>query len=334
MANKAVNNVKLGAFVLGGLLFLVLLLYMIGKNRNLFGSTYVLKARFEHVQGLVAGNNVRYSGIEAGTVKRLKILNDTALEVTMVIDDKMKNIIRKNAIVSIGTDGFVGNKIVNILPARQPAPLAEEGDVLLSRKAIDTDEMLQTLYKTNNDIAIIAAELKTTVQRVNNSSALWALLNDKSISDDLRASVAQIRKATTKAGDMTENLATLVTDVKEGKGSIGMLLKDTAFAAKLNEAVNKIKSVGDETDSLVAGINKMIADIREDANSGKGPLNAMLKDSALVAKLNTSLDNIQKGTDGFNQNMEALKNNFLLRGYFRKLEKRKKKEMKSATAAQ
>lgn len=334
MANKAVNNVKLGAFVLGGLLFLVLLLYMIGKNRNLFGSTYVLKARFEHVQGLVAGNNVRYSGIEAGTVKRLKILNDTTLEVTMVIDDKMKNIIRKNAIVSIGTDGFVGNKIVNILPARQPAPLAEEGDVLLSRKAIDTDEMLQTLYKTNNDIAIIAAELKTTVQRVNNSSALWALLNDKSISDDLRASVAQIRKATTKAGDMTENLATLVTDVKEGKGSIGMLLKDTAFAAKLNEAVNKIKSVGDETDSLVAGINKMIADIREDANSGKGPLNAMLKDSALVAKLNTSLDNIQKGTDGFNQNMEALKNNFLLRGYFRKLEKRKKKEMKSATAAQ
>lgn len=334
MANKAVNNVKLGAFVLGGLLFLVLLLYMIGKNRNLFGSTYVLKARFEHVQGLVAGNNVRYSGIEAGTVKRLKILNDTTLEVTMVIDDKMKNIIRKNAIVSIGTDGFVGNKIVNILPARQPAPLAEEGDVLLSRKAIDTDEMLQTLYKTNNDIAIIAAELKTTVQRVNNSSALWALLNDKSISDDLRASVAQIRKATTKAGDMTENLATLVTDVKEGKGSIGMLLKDTAFAANLNEAVNKIKSVGDETDSLVAGINRMIADIREDANSGKGPLNAILKDSALVVKLNTSLDNIQKGTDGFNQSMEALKNNFLLRGYFRKLEKRKKKEMKSATASQ
>lgn len=318
--------------MLGGLLFLVLLLYMIGKNRNLFGSTYVLKARFEHVQGLVAGNNVRYSGIESGTVKRVKILNDTTIEVTMIIDNKMKNIIRKNAVASIGTDGFVGNKIVNILPAKQPAPLAEEGDVLSSRKPIDTDEMLQTLYKTNSDIAVIAAELKTTVQRVNNSNALWALLNDNSIPEDLRMSIAGIRKATIKAGDMTENLESIVAYVNEGKGSAGMLLKDTSFAINLNEAVSKIKAVGREADSLVAGINKIVAEIREDANSGKGPLNAMLKDSALVVKLNTSLDNIQKGTDGFNQNMEALKHNFLLRGYFRKQEKQKRKEEAKNTA--
>jgi len=51
MANRSVNNVKLGTFVLGGLLILVLLLYMIGKNRNLFGATYILKARFENIQG-------------------------------------------------------------------------------------------------------------------------------------------------------------------------------------------------------------------------------------------------------------------------------------------
>ena len=89
---------------------------MIGKNRNLFGATYVLKARFENVQGLVAGNNVRFSGIQAGTVKKVKILNDTVIEVTMIIETKMKTIIRKNAIASIGTDGLVGNKVVNIIP--------------------------------------------------------------------------------------------------------------------------------------------------------------------------------------------------------------------------
>jgi phospholipid/cholesterol/gamma-HCH transport system substrate-binding protein len=65
---------------------------MIGKNRNLFGSTYELKARFGNVQGLVSGNNVRFSGIQAGTVKRVKILSDTVIEVTMVIDRKMKSI--------------------------------------------------------------------------------------------------------------------------------------------------------------------------------------------------------------------------------------------------
>ena len=134
MAKRGINNVKLGAFALAGLIFLVLLLYMIGKNRNLFGSTYTLKARFENIQGLVTGNNVRFAGIEAGTVKRIKIQNDTTVEITMIIDKKMLNVIRKNAMVSIGTEGFVGNKVVNIVPSRQPSPLAEEGDMLVSKK--------------------------------------------------------------------------------------------------------------------------------------------------------------------------------------------------------
>jgi phospholipid/cholesterol/gamma-HCH transport system substrate-binding protein len=331
MAKRAISNLKLGVFVLGGLFFLVLLLYMIGKNRSLFGSTYVLKARFENVQGLVAGNNVRFSGIQAGTVKRVQILSDTVIEVTMIIETKMKDIIRKNAVVSIATDGLVGNKVVNIVPAGQPAPLAEEDDVLVSKKSVNTDEMLQTLYKTNNDIAAIAANLKTTVQQINNSSALWALLNDQSIPHELRTSLTNIRLATGKAGNMANDLHDIVMDVKGGKGSLGAILTDTSFAYNLNEAILKIKTVGDEADSLAGEINKVVAGIRQDVNSGKGTVNALLKDSLMTMKLNASLDNIQKGTDGFNQNMEALKHNFLLRGYFKKQEKQKRKEEAKST---
>ena len=322
MAKRSVNNIKLGAFVLGGLLFLVLLLYMIGKNRDLFGKTYVLKARFENIQGLVSGNNIRFSGIRAGTVKRVKILNDTVIEVTMLIETKMKNIIRKNAIVSIGTDGLVGNKVVNIIPSRQPAPLAVEGDFLISKKAVDTEDMLQTLSKTNNDVAVIASELKSTVQSFNSCSALWEILNDKSLPQDLRMAVANIRSATGKAGNMVDNLNSIITDVKNGKGSAGALLTDTSFAQNLNEAVLKIKSVGENADKLAAEISKVVAGINKDLNNGRGTANALLKDSMMVVKLNASLDNIQKGTDGFNQNMEALKHNILFRGYFRKLEKK------------
>ncbi len=328
MAKRIINSVKLGTFVLAGLIVLVLLLYMIGKNRNLFGSTYVLKVRFENTQGLVAGNNVRFSGIQAGTVKKIKILTDTVIEVSMVIEKQMLNIIRKNAVVSIGTDGLVGNKVVNIVPARQPGALAAQGDILESQKVTSTDEMMQTLNKTNNDVSVIAADLKITVQRINSSSALWALLNDESIPRDLRNSVANIRMATGKAGTMVYNLNDIVMDVKKGKGSVGALLTDTSFAKNLNEAVLKIKTVGDQTDSLAGEINKLVKGIRKDVNTGRGAVNALLKDSMMVIKLNSSLDNIQKGTDGFNQNMEALKHNFLLRGYFRKQEKRKDKELK------
>jgi phospholipid/cholesterol/gamma-HCH transport system substrate-binding protein len=324
MAKHTTNYIKLGSFVLAGLLFLVILLYMMGKNRNLFGNTYVLKVRFENIQGLVAGSNVRFAGLQSGTVKKVNILADTIIEVTMIIDNKMLNIIRKNAVASIGTDGLVGNKVVNIYPVNKPAAFATPGDYLVPKKGIATEEMLQTLNNTNNDIAEIAAGLKIAVQRLNSSNALWDLMSDNTISLELKQSLTNIRLATGKADKIVTNLDNMLQDVQNGKGSVGTLLKDTSFAANLNEAVGKIKAVGIEADSLAKEINKLVAGIQQDVNNGTGPLNALLKDSAMVLKLHSSLENIQKGTDGFNQNMEALKHNFLFRGYFRKKEKQKR----------
>lgn len=334
MAKKIINNVKLGIFVLGGLLFLILLLYMIGKNRSLFGNTYVLKARFENVQGLVPGNNVRFAGIQAGTVKRIIIIADTLIEVTMIIDSRMKDVIRKNAIVSIGTDGLVGNKVVNIVPSKERSSLALEDDILPAKKAVNTDEMLQILYNTNNDAAVIANGLKEAILRINNSNALWTLLNDNSLPQGFRSSVSNIRSASVKANAMVNDLQIVIAGIKNRKGSLGQLLQDTLFAYNLNEAVQKIKSVGDEAMALSTELKQVVAGIQQDINTGKGTVNSLLKDSLLVVKLNTSLDNIQKGTEGFNQNMEALKHNILFRGYFRKLEKQKKKEQSKSLTQQ
>ncbi len=328
MANRNIHNVKLGLFVLAGLLFLILLLYMIGRNRDMFGSTYTLKAKFENVHGLVPGNNVRFSGIEAGTVKKVKILNDTLIEVTMRIDNKMKHIIRKDAVASIGTDGFVGNKVLNIMPSRHASPLAEDGDVLLSKKTANTEEMLETLYKTNNDVAVIAAELKNTVQRVNNSSALWSLLNDPSLPRELKMTISKIHAASGNAEKITGELHQLLADVREGKGSLGAILTDTTLVVSLNKAIQSITKVGQDADSVVHEINAAIQSLNKDIHSGQGVLQVLLTDTSFAGKLRTSLDNIQKGTDGFNQNMEALKHNFLFRGYFRKLEKQEKKKEK------
>ncbi|MDN3655512.1 MlaD family protein [Ferruginibacter paludis] len=333
MPRKKINTIKLGAFVLTGLLALVLLLYMIGKNQNLFGSTYVLKARFENIQGLVAGNNVRYAGIQTGTVKVINIVDDTTIEIVMLIEKRMLKIIRKNAVVSIGTDGFVGNKVVNISPARQRSDIAQEGDILLSKKSVATDDMLQLLSKTNTDISVIAAELKTTVQRINQSDALWSLLNDKSIPQNIRLAVANIRSATDKANNTVASFQAVASDIQQGKGSVGTLLKDTVFAANLNEAILKIKSVGGQADSLLYEISTMVAGIKEDKDNGNGTLHALFKDSGIVIKLNASLDNIQRGTDGFNQNMEALKHNFLFRGFFKKQAKQQEKENKLKNTA-
>jgi phospholipid/cholesterol/gamma-HCH transport system substrate-binding protein len=318
MAHRTANNIKLGVFVLAGLLFLILLLYMIGRNRNLFGSTYTLKARFENVHGLVNGNNVRFSGIEAGSVKNVKILNDTVIEITMVIDKKMRNIIRKDAVASIGTDGLVGNKVVNIEPSRRPSDLAVSGDILPSKKAVDTDEMLQTLYHTNNDVAMIAFELKNTVQRLNNSDPLWSLLNDQSIPRSVKATVSKINATAENAKRITTGIHELLVDVSNGKGSLGTILRDSSIVINLNKAVSSIRKAADDADSIAIEIASVINGVNEDIKNGKGTAHALLRDSSLVRKLEESLANVEKGTAKFDQVMEALKHNFLFRGYFRK----------------
>ncbi|MBI5372007.1 MAG: MCE family protein [Sphingobacteriales bacterium] len=326
MARQTVSNIKLGAFVIAGLLFLILLLYMIGKNENMFGNTFRLRAHFGNVQGLTAGNNVRYAGIQVGTVKKVNILNDTLIEVVMLIETKMKQYIRKNAVVAIGTDGLMGNRVLNISPSAIPAPLVEANDILPVKKTAEVDEMLQTLARTNEDVAVIAAQLKNTVNRVNSSTAVWDMLNDKSLPQYLRVSLLNVRSATAKADRLVSDLQGLVTNVKEGKGSLGAIITDSSFALRLQEAISRISKVGEDADSLALAIRTLAGNVQYDVEKGRGPAHTILKDSVLAKNLQVSIQNLQKGTEGFNDIMEALKHNFLFRGYFRKLEKQKEKQ--------
>lgn len=322
MAKKATSNTRLGIFVLSGLLFLVLLLYMIGKNENLFGSSFRLKAQFSNVQGLSKGSNVRYLGQQVGTVRSINILNDTAIEVVMLIKTSMKKYIRRNAVASIATDGLVGNKLVSIAPGNGTAPLVEAGDVLAVKKTFDTDEMLQTLGRTNEDITQIVSSLKTTASRINESKVLWELLNDEQLPANIRSSLVNVRTATARAGTIVNDIGKLVDNVEAGKGSLGAMLKDTSLAVNLNNAITRIKTVGDEAEQLANELRAAVSSVRNDIDHGKGPANALLKDSLITASVRESLENIRESTARMNEVMEALKHSFLFRGYFKKQQKK------------
>jgi len=332
MEQQTKNNVKLGLLVLAGLLLLILTLYGVGKNQNLFGSNFQLKARFSNISGLMKGNNIRFSGIQVGTVKSIEILNDTTIEVTMLIDKKVQAFIHANAVASIGTEGLMGNKIINITPSGAGGPGIVQGAMLGTQKNVNTDEMLQVLSRTNNNIADISEDLKDAAHRIRSGAGLWTLLNDTSLAIHLRASLANIDKATGHARRFTQDIQEMVSAARQGNGSIGRLLTDTALYHNLEKAAGTIDSAGKGAGDLLAHLDEMALQVRRDIEQGKGPANALLRDSQMVIKLNASLDNIQRGTDGFNQNMEALKHNFLFRGYFRRLEKQQKKQATNTVA--
>ncbi len=338
MAKRTLDNVKLGIFVLIGLVLLILFLYMLSKNQSIFSSRFEIKAKFENVSGLVAGNNVRLSGIVVGIVEEVNLVNDTLVMVTLGLNEETRTMVRKNARASVGTDGLIGNRVVDIVPVKEPAPLIEPGDVLLGIGETSTEQMLRTLNQTNQNILVISEGLKQTVDRINKSTQLATLLNDETLSRDLKAALANLRRATGHAATTMDDLRTVVAGVRNGEGTIGALLRDTSMAYELDQVVKSLQTVENQAGQLaqdmtglVGDVNKVVDGLQTDLQQGHGPANMLMRDSVAAANLQQTLGNLEVGTARFSENMEALKHNFLFRRYFKKQEKKQKEAQKNAS---
>lgn len=325
MKTKAVNNTKMGAFVIAGIAFLVLTLYMIGKNRNLFGDTFTIKATVTNVNGLLPGNNVRFKGIDVGTVKSITVENDTAIIVSMVIDEKVRRFIKKNAIASIGTDGLMGNRLININSQPGASEQVEEGDIINSRKPVETDEMLRTLNTTNDNISKISKNLYEITEKLNSSESLWTLLADTLITQDIKKAVRDLTTAGSNISALTQNAKTIVEKFGSGDGIANKIFTDTALSNRLAVSVQQMQDASIQSSQMMHNLQRVVNDIRE----GEGTSGLILSDTALRNKIFRSASNIEQGTDRFNQNMEALKHNFLLRRYFRKAEREQRNSAKA-----
>ena len=129
----ASNHIRLGLFVAVGLGCLLVTLFLLGRKQNLFSRSMAVQADFRNVSGLLTGNNVRLGGITVGTVKKIQILNDTTVRVEMSLNREVRPFVHKNTVAVIGTDGLVGNTIINLNAGAGAAPLVDPGDVLRNR---------------------------------------------------------------------------------------------------------------------------------------------------------------------------------------------------------
>ncbi len=325
MKKNTVNNIRLGIFMIAGMLILVVSLYLIGQNQHFFGSNYSLKARFRNVAGLMPGNNVRFSGIQCGTVKDIEIINDTTIEVSMLISSKTSSYIRSNASASIGTEGLMGNKVINIVPGTTTAPVMPAGGLLYTSGEKGIDDMLGTLGVAGDNAQIISANLKETTERINNSILMRELLADTTIARDLSSTLRNFRDASGDIKSAAVAVKQMIRETQEGKGVAGVLLTNQQAATQVTEAISRLNSAASKADGLIGGLDSLVAGFRTDMDRGKGAAYLLLKDTSTTTRLHNSLENIEQGTKAFNEDMEALKHNFLLRGYFRKQEQKKKR---------
>ena len=332
MEKSVAQKLRLGIFVILGTIIFIMAVYFIGNRQQFFGKTETLKAYFENVNGLQEGNNVRFSGINVGYVKKIEIINDTLINVEMNIDKSAMRFIKKNAVASIASDGLVGNMIVNITPNSENAALAKSGDILKAEKRLTTEDLLRTLNKTNNNAEQITANILEVSEKINNGTGtLSMLLNDKTLSQDvkygvsdLKNSIANIKKTSYETTRTINEVNKILAGIND-KENIVAVLKDSAVANKMRRALTHLDESSQNINKTVENLNETISN----AKNGKGAINYLSNDANLVKNIDSTMNNLNQASVLLNQNLEALKHNIFFRGYFKKLEKEKQKAQKN-----
>jgi len=331
MKNTSSQKFRLGLFVIIGTILFVTGVYLIGQRQDMFKKTFTLSAYFQNVNGLQKGNNVRYAGIDIGIVKDITMINDSTIKIDMTIEEKIIIHNKKNAIATIGSDGLVGNMILNIVPGKGSSELISNGDIIESYSKIGADDILSTLSVSSENAAILTSDLlKITTAMLEGEGTVGLLLNDTIMAQDLKQSVNNLKMASRGATNTINELNSIISSIKTNDDTVlGMILNDTISGQKLKNVVTNLETSSNEIQSLLSHVNSVV----DDLNSSEGAYNYIVRDTSIVNSLKATLININEGTDKFNQNMEALKHNVLTRGYFKKLEREEQKEAKKAKKA-
>ncbi|MBT8271430.1 MAG: MCE family protein [Flavobacteriaceae bacterium] len=331
MVRSSGQKIRLGLFVILGTVLFIAAIYLIGQRQEMFRKTHTISAYFQNINGLQRGNNVRYSGIDIGTVNAIQMVNDSSIRIMMRIDEKIIGHIKTNAIATIGSDGLVGNMIVNIVPGKGDAPAVRDGDTIATFSKIGADDILSTLSVSSENAAILTSDLlKITDAMINGDGTLALLLNDTTMSVDLKQSVTNLKNASYSATRSINEFNEIISTFSEDESSVlGTLINDSISGKKLKSVVTSLENSSREIDSVIAQVNFLV----DDLNSGEGAFNYLVHDTTLVRSIQETIDNINDGTAKFSQNMDALKNNFLFRGYYKKLEREKKKAERKANRA-
>jgi phospholipid/cholesterol/gamma-HCH transport system substrate-binding protein len=252
------------------------------------------------------------------------MVNDTTIRVDMIIDKSIFSYIKKDAVATIGSDGLVGNMIINIIPGKENQPSVESGDEIRSLNRIRTEDMLSTLNVTNENAAKLTANLLTITDKiVKGKGTLASLLNDTLISRDLGETMRYLKLTTKSASESMTKLDHLIVSLDKRDNVLGVI-KDTAVANNLKNTIFNLNKSTNEINKVVSNLNATILNIKE----GKGAINYLANDPKLVQKIDSTMTNINAASIKLNEDLEAMKHNFLLRGYFKKQEREKAKENK------
>jgi phospholipid/cholesterol/gamma-HCH transport system substrate-binding protein len=305
------HTIMVGLFVLLGLVILISGVLLIGNLDRSFQNKIKLISYVDDVSGLQKGNYIWFSGVRIGTVKSLRILRSSGVEVVMDIESKIKENIHVDARVKLGSDGLIGNRILVIFGGTPTAGSIEDGDTLKFEKTLDADDLINTLQQNNENLKAITGDFKVISRKLaEGEGTVGKLLNDNSLYENINSAAASLQGASAKADKMMSSLADFSSGLKKEGTLAHELTSDTVVFNSIKATIQKLSYIADTATIF-------INNLKEAAGNPKTSVGVLLHDENTGAALKVTIKNLEKSSDKLNTDLEALKHSFLLRGYFK-----------------
>ncbi|TCO07280.1 MlaD family protein [Natronoflexus pectinivorans] len=289
----------LGIFITVGIAIFVIAIFIIGKQQNLFNPVFKITTNFFNVSGLQVGNNIRFSGINVGIVDNIKIINDSTVQVEMLIRKNVQEFIKADSHANIGSEGIIGDRIIIISQGSTNSPMAIDGQHISSQEPVETDDIIKSLKTSAQSAEVVTHQLAEIMTNINNGQGmLGRLISDPVIAENVNMTIENLRKSS------------------EGLDQTIELTQDNVFAfmESLLKTAAKTEVASNELGEIMTKIN-----------SGEGAIGMLIRDTTIVNNIHETMENIKESSIGLNENMEALKHNFLFRRYFRRQAREKER---------
>lgn len=236
---------KLGMFVLIGLVLFAFTIYYVGMQKNLFGSTFRLKSNFKNVSGLEVGNNVRFSGINVGTVSEIELITDSSVVVNLLIKDDVQQFIKTDATASIGSDGLMGDKVLTISPGINSRNTVKDNDQITSKAPIDMEDVMVSIKKSVDNASIITGQIAEFSYKMNHGNGtLSKLISDEEFAKSLKITLSNLENSSNEFAHFTNKM-------NNGKGALSKLVTDEKMGKMIDSTLTNVKTGTD-------GLNEVI----------------------------------------------------------------------------
>ncbi|MCE7054785.1 MlaD family protein [Algoriphagus sp. AGSA1] len=325
MRGENKRSVIVGIFVFLGIAILVAGILTLGGQQKKFVKAIQLKAVFDDIGGLQAGNNIWFSGVKIGTVRKINFYGDSQVEIEMNVEQKVVDFIRKDSKATISSDGLIGNKIIVIYGGTTMAPPVQDGDRLEAVMPMNTDQMMETLQANNENLVEITGNLKNLTSKLAEGEGMvGAALTDSLIGVNFKAIVENLNKASINSNRMIAELQSFSAKLNKEGSLFNDLVTDTTMANDLRHTMESFRQAAANSEKMTQKLSE-VTDKFNDPNNSMGML---LNDPEFAETLKSTLENTDSATYNLNRGMEALEYTWPFNKGFKRKQKAEAKENK------